>query len=167
MTSATAIVSPIARPRPSITAPTRPPLLCGSTAPLIISHRVAPSASAASFSLGGVVSITSRASDVMIGVIMIARMMPAVRKLGPSRVPKMRPTSGIAAEHVVEVLIEALHRLREHEYAPQPEHDRRNDREQVEHVDDRAAQPRGAICVTNSATPRLTGTASATAIAAV
>ena len=33
ITSAAAIVSPIARPRPSITAPTRPPLLCGQTAP--------------------------------------------------------------------------------------------------------------------------------------
>ena len=42
MTSATAMVSPMARPRPSITAPTMPPGSHGSTAPRIISHRVAP-----------------------------------------------------------------------------------------------------------------------------
>ena len=39
MTSAMAIVSPMARPRPSIIAPTMPPLECGSTTPRIISHR--------------------------------------------------------------------------------------------------------------------------------
>ncbi len=78
MTSVAAIVSPIARPSPSITAPTSPALLCGQTAAEIISQRVAPSASAASLSVVGVVSITSRDSDVMIGVIMMARMIPAV-----------------------------------------------------------------------------------------
>ena len=44
ITSAAAIVSPIARPSPSMTAPTTPPLLCGQTAPVIISSLVAPSA---------------------------------------------------------------------------------------------------------------------------
>jgi len=44
ITSAAAIVSPMARPRPSSTAPVMPPLLCGQTAPVIISRRVAPSA---------------------------------------------------------------------------------------------------------------------------
>ena len=77
------MVSPIARPSPSITAPTRPPALWGSTAALIISQRVAPSASAPSLSPGGVVSITSRDSEVMIGMIMIARMIPAVRNDRP------------------------------------------------------------------------------------
>ena len=61
------------------TAPTNPPLEWGITEPRIISHRVAPSASAASFSDCGVVSMTSRDRDVMIGVIMIATMIPAVR----------------------------------------------------------------------------------------
>ena len=42
MTRATAIVSPMARPRPSMTAPVMPPRLQGSTAWRIISHRVAP-----------------------------------------------------------------------------------------------------------------------------
>ena len=83
MTSATAMVSPMARPRPSMTAPTRPPWLQGKTAPRIISHRVAPSAEAASRLGVGTVSMTSRDSDVMIGMIMIARMMPAVMKLRP------------------------------------------------------------------------------------
>src|SRR6266496_275118 len=44
ITRATAMVSPMARPSPSITPPTRPPKLCGKTAPLIISQRVAPRA---------------------------------------------------------------------------------------------------------------------------
>ena len=74
MTSAAAIVSPMARPRPSITAPTMPPTECGSTAPVIISHRVAPSARAPSRSVCGVVSITSRDTDDTIGVIMTARI---------------------------------------------------------------------------------------------
>ena len=83
MTRATAMVSPMARPRPSITAPTRPPLEWGSTAPRIISQRVAPRARAASRSPGGVVSMTSRESEVMIGMIMMARMRPAVMKERP------------------------------------------------------------------------------------
>ena len=51
----------------------------GSTAIRSISHRVAPSASAASFSLPGATANTSRQIAVMIGVTMIARMMPAVK----------------------------------------------------------------------------------------
>ncbi len=58
--------------------PTSPPRLCGKIAPRIISQRVAPSAYAASFSESGVVANTSRVRDVMIGVIMIATMIPAV-----------------------------------------------------------------------------------------
>ena len=42
ITSATAIVSPIARPRPSITAPTSPLRTRGNTATRSISQRVAP-----------------------------------------------------------------------------------------------------------------------------
>ena len=83
MTSAAAMVSPIARPRPSITAPTSPPALWGRTVSVIISQRVVPIASAPSLSPGGVVSMTSRDSEVMIGMIMIARMMPAVRNERP------------------------------------------------------------------------------------
>ena len=77
------MVSPIARPRPSITAPTRPPALCGRTVSVIISQRVVPIASAPSLSPTGVVAMTSRESEVMMGMIMIARMMPAVRNERP------------------------------------------------------------------------------------
>ena len=83
MSSATAIVSPIARPRPIITADTTPPRLCGNTEPRIISQRVAPNPYAASFSDAGVVAYTSRVIDVTIGVIMMATMIPAVMKLSP------------------------------------------------------------------------------------
>src|SRR5262249_31525942 len=83
ITSAAAIVSPIARPRPSSTAPTMPPLLCGQTAPWIISRRVAPSAYAPSLSIAGTVAITSRDSEGTIGVIMKARMIPAGENEGP------------------------------------------------------------------------------------
>ena len=57
--------------------------LCGNTEPRIISHRVAPSATAASFSAVGTVANTSRVIDVMIGVIISATTRPAVMKLTP------------------------------------------------------------------------------------
>ena len=78
MTSATAMVSPNARPRPIMLAATMPLRLCGNTAPRIISQRVAPRASAASFCAGGHVANTSRTSEVTIGVTMIPTMRPAV-----------------------------------------------------------------------------------------
>src|SRR5262249_38669214 len=80
ITSAAAIVSPMARPRPSSTAPTMPPLLCGQTAPWIISRRVAPSAYAPSLSIAGTLAITSRDREVTIGGIIKARRMPAGKK---------------------------------------------------------------------------------------
>ena len=96
ITSATAIVSPIARPSPSSTAPTTPPWLCGQTAPRIISHRVAPSAYAPSLSIAGTVAMTSRDSEVTIGVIMKARMMPAVKNEAPlTGCPNSGPSTGM------------------------------------------------------------------------
>ena len=83
MTRAMAIVSPIARPSPIIVPATIPLRLCGNTAPRIISQRVAPRASAASFCAGGTVANTSRVIEVMIGVIMMATTIPAVMKLFP------------------------------------------------------------------------------------
>ncbi len=53
ITRATAIVSPTPRPKPMTNAATEPPRLCGNTAPRIISQRVAPIASAASFCEAG------------------------------------------------------------------------------------------------------------------
>ena len=79
MTIVTAIVSPIARPRPSIAAPEMPAREYGSTAMRIISQRVAPSASAASLSCGGTVAMTSREMAETIGRIMIARISPAMK----------------------------------------------------------------------------------------
>ena len=44
---------------------------------------MAPSAYAPSLSIVGTVAMTSRDSEVMIGVIMMARMMPAVKNEAP------------------------------------------------------------------------------------
>jgi hypothetical protein len=82
-----------------MTAPTRPPKLWGNTAPVIISHCVAPRANAASLFACGTVLSTSRLMEVTIGMIMIARMMPAVMKLRPvpTGSPKMRFSPGTGA----------------------------------------------------------------------
>src|SRR6185312_13336682 len=77
-TRATAMVSPRARPRPSITAEMIPARANGSTAMRIISQRVAPRASAASSWSPGVCRKISRDSEVMIGSTITARTMPAV-----------------------------------------------------------------------------------------
>ena len=63
--------------------PMMPDLAYGSTAPRIISHRVAPSASAASRCERGTASSTSRDTAEMYGSTMIARMTPAASMLGP------------------------------------------------------------------------------------
>ena len=60
MSIVTAIVSPSARPSPRMTPPMMPERAYGSTASRIISHRVAPSASAASRCERGTASSTSR-----------------------------------------------------------------------------------------------------------
>ena len=78
ITIVTAIVSPIARPRPSMIAPMTPVRPYGRTARRIISQRVAPSASAASRCADGTAWNTSCATEVMYGTIMIARIMEAV-----------------------------------------------------------------------------------------
>ncbi len=78
-----------------MTAPTRPLRTRGKTATRNISHRVAPIASAAFLSSCATVSSTSRASEVMIGVIITARIRPAVMKLAPlAGPPKRRLNNG-------------------------------------------------------------------------
>ena len=72
----TAIVSPSARPRPSIEAEITPGRPNGRTAVRTISHWVAPSASAASLCRIGVCAKTSRLMAVTIGRIMIASTTP-------------------------------------------------------------------------------------------
>ena len=75
----TAIVSPRARPRPSIDALMTPERPNGMTAVRTISQRVAPRARAASSCRRGVWRKTSRATAVMIGRIITARTTDAVR----------------------------------------------------------------------------------------
>ena len=83
MTIVTAIVSPSARPRPSMMAPTMPMRELRRTPMRIISQRVAPSARTASRWLFGTAVMMSRVSDEMIGRIMIARIMLAVSRPTP------------------------------------------------------------------------------------
>src|SRR5690606_6443341 len=74
----TAMVSPRARPRPSIAALTTPDRPNGSTAIRTISHRVAPSASAASSCRRGVARNTSRETAVTMGRTITASTTPTV-----------------------------------------------------------------------------------------
>jgi predicted ATPase len=67
---------PRARPRPNITAPTRPDLATGRTENEMVSQRVAPRARAASRNVWGTARKTSRLTDEIVGVIMIARTTP-------------------------------------------------------------------------------------------
>ena len=78
-TSSTAIASPRARPMPSMTAPTMPPLAKGITTLPMTLALVAPRASAPSRSPDGVREMISRLMDVTIGMIMIATRIPAIR----------------------------------------------------------------------------------------
>ena len=55
----------------------------GITAPVIVSHRVAPSASAASRCERGTAISTSRDTAAMYGSTMIERINPAASTLGP------------------------------------------------------------------------------------
>ena len=82
-TMATTMVSPSARPRPSIAAEMMPGVPNGSTAVWIISHRVAPSASAASSCRRGVCRNTSRQTAVMIGSTITASTIATVRMVRP------------------------------------------------------------------------------------
>jgi hypothetical protein len=76
--SATAIVSPRARPRPSMVAPIAPPLPNGSTTHRIIPQRVAPSANAPSRSPAGACEKTSRITEQAMGAAIMATTIPAM-----------------------------------------------------------------------------------------
>src|ERR1700677_3915566 len=82
-TIVTAIVSPSARPSPSIEAPKIPRVDPFNTARRVTYHRVAPSAKAASRCETGTERNTTREIDVMIGTIMIATIMAADKMHGP------------------------------------------------------------------------------------
>src|SRR6266403_1366997 len=77
ITIVTAMVSPSARPKPKMIAPTMPARALRSTPMRIISQRVAPNASTASRWCCGMTVSTSRVMDEMMGMIMIARITPA------------------------------------------------------------------------------------------
>ena len=77
--TATAIVSPRARPRPSMDAPMSPPRPNGSTTVRIICALVAPRARAPSRSPGGARLKTSRATDATMGTIMRPMTRPAMK----------------------------------------------------------------------------------------
>src|SRR5580698_937531 len=103
MTMVTAMVSPRARPRPRMTAPTMPMRALRRTPMRIISQRVAPSASTASRCEPGTAFITSRVSDEMMGRIMIARMTPAAtnpRPVGFVVIEESRPAEGLDEQRV-------------------------------------------------------------------
>ena len=169
MTSATAIVSPIARPSPNIAAPIRPLRTRGNTATRNISMRVAPIAIAPFLSSWLTVMSASRDSDVMIGMIMIARMSPAVMNDAPRAGPPNRELeSGNAADRVGDVRVEVRRRAKRAPRAPssrtRPTGSRRGCRRRRSPP---VRQPRGASSVMKSAMPRLAGTARTSAIVAL
>ena len=168
MTRAAAIVSPIARPSPSKTPPVNPWRECGNTVDRIISQRVQPSASAASFCPAGVVSKTSRVMTVMIGVIINARIRPQVKRerpdpppppLADSRLPMIGIGCATPAARSnqcwrIGASVSTPHRPNTTEGTAA----RRSTRKTT----GRRSQ-RGAYSVTNRAMPTLTGTAKTTA----
>ena len=85
MTNVTAIVSPSARPSPSMMPPMTPIRVYGSTTLRTTSHVVQPRPYADSFSTGGTISNTSRITDAMNGITMTDRMTPAVSTPSPVR----------------------------------------------------------------------------------
>ncbi len=76
----TAMASPRARPRPSMTAPTRPPLPKGRTTSRMTRARLAPSARAASRSGRGVREKISRQMEVTMGSTMMDTRTPAMNE---------------------------------------------------------------------------------------
>src|SRR5512140_2692030 len=88
MTNVTAIVSPSARPRPSMIPPMTPTFVYGSTMFQTTSHVVQPMPYADSFSTGGTISNTSRITDEMNGITMTDRMIPADRMPMPFGAPR-------------------------------------------------------------------------------
>src|SRR3954451_6775826 len=90
ITWVTAIASPTARPRPSMTAAMIPGREYGRTVVLIISQRVPPRARAPSLAAGGTVVNTSRVRLETIGTVMIVRITiagerPTGEEVAPNR----------------------------------------------------------------------------------
>src|ERR1035438_7368392 len=79
----TAMVSPRARAKPRKIEPRMPSLAYGTTICQVVSHLVAPKARAASLWSRGTARRDSRETDMMNGIVMIARTRPAGRKPTP------------------------------------------------------------------------------------
>jgi hypothetical protein len=98
ITIVTAIVSPAARARPSMTAPNRPLRLYLSIS-LQLCHQVAPSATVPSTCARGTPASTSRLMAVMMGTIMTARISPPLNMSRPvsgsGRVTCFAPTVAV------------------------------------------------------------------------
>ncbi len=119
ITMVTAMVSPKARLSPKIAAPAIPGLAGLSTAIRIVSHFVAPRAYAASRWVCGVVINISVQTEVIIGVIMMASMMPAASMQGPKigplkkgKLPKRFFRSGKTCERRNGIIIKMPHKPR-------------------------------------------------------
>ena len=91
ITMVTAMVSPSARPSPRMIPPRIPARALRKTPTRIISQRVAPSASTPSLCCCGTTSSTSRVIDEMMGMIIIARMIPAANMPIPYGAPVNSP----------------------------------------------------------------------------
>ena len=104
----------------------------------IASQRVAPSAYAPSRCDCGTAFSTSRATEELNGMTMIARISAADSMPTPSGGPlnsgTLRSHSGVA--------LELAHRRHQHEDAPEAVDDRRDRREQLGQEDQRSLQPR-------------------------
>src|SRR5579862_1155167 len=87
ITNVTAMVSPSARPRPSMMPPTTPIRVYGRTMLRTTSHVVQPTAYADSLSTDGTISNTSRITAATNGITITARMMPAVSTPRPVGAP--------------------------------------------------------------------------------
>src|SRR5258708_2378822 len=81
MTIVTASVAPSARPRARIVAPKIPARADGRITRHVVSHHVAPSATAFSFRPRGTARMTSRETAVSVGRIITARISAAVNRL--------------------------------------------------------------------------------------
>ena len=83
VTMSTAIVSPMARPIPSMTAALIPETAPGTITLLMVCHRVAPSARLPSLNSRGTELRASSATLVMVGIAMIASRIEPASQLDP------------------------------------------------------------------------------------
>ena len=116
----------------------------GKTAMRIISHRVAPRASAASSWRTGVWRKISRQIAVMIGTTITARTIAAVKIVRP--VARHRAGEEREPPHVLdEPGVDRLDRGREDHDAPEAEDDRRDRREQVDDIAEGLREASGRV----------------------